>query len=430
MDKCITPQFQDQYRMMYPEEGNAKSVTFIVTHQCNLRCTYCYEISKSNEVMTFETAKKCVDLLFQEDEKNSLLINPYESNGIILDFIGGEPLLEIDLIDKIMSYFLDTAIKKKHRWATKYMISISSNGVLYNQPSVKKFLNKFQGRVNLGITIDGDEKTHDSCRVDCNGCGSYKFAAQAFKDQISRGQRGTKFTIAPGNVDKVYSACKDIIEKFNLKELYCNCVYEEGWNENHAKILYYQLKKLSDWLIESDRYKDTFISILDQITGKSTPETKNDNWCGGTGKMLAFDVDGTIYPCLRYSPMSVPNQEPFRIGDITNGIGNLKDDKTRIQILESITRLSQSSEECISCPISDGCGWCSAYNYQMTGTPNQRVTFICPMHKARVLAVSYYRNKILQKENKNKREKLNIPKEQATKIIGEDEYNYLLQLSK
>ena len=61
--------------------------------------------------------------------------------------------------------------------------------------------------------------------------------------------------------------------------------------------------------------------------------------------------------------------------------------------LEQITRRSQSTDECYNCPIASGCSWCSAYNYEIYGTPNKRTTFICPMHKARVLANIYYWNK-------------------------------------
>ena len=111
-------QFQDLYARMYPGKA-VKSVTFIVTHQCNLRCSYCYETNKSEARMTEETARRCVDLLFQEDERGDGLVTPENADGLILDFIGGEPMLEIGLIDRIVSYFLAQAIGKNHRWATK-----------------------------------------------------------------------------------------------------------------------------------------------------------------------------------------------------------------------------------------------------------------------------------------------------------------------
>lgn len=77
-----------------------------------------------------------------------------------------------------------------------------------------------------------------------------------------------------------------------------------------------------------------------------------------------------------------------------------------------------------------GCAWCSAYNYEETGSVNKRVTYICPMHKARILANVYYWNKLFKKLNIEKEHifKMNLPKEEALKIISIDEYNLLLSL--
>ena len=421
-------QFQDLYARMYPGKA-VKSVTFIVTHQCNLRCSYCYETNKSEARMTEETARRCVDLLFQEDERGDGLVTPENADGLILDFIGGEPMLEIGLIDRIVSYFLAQAIGKNHRWATKYMISISSNGTLYRDPAVQRFLRKYDGRVSVGITLDGDKETHDSCRRDCLGCGSYDRAAEAFADQCRRGQSGTKFTIAPGNVERTFTACRDMMERFGITELNCNCVYEEGWELSHAAVLYRELKKLSDWLIASGRYRDMYVSILDWEAGTPLPETETQNWCGGTGKMLAFDVDGTVYPCLRYAPMSLPNRPPLRIGDVDAGIARTREDRKTMELLDGITRQSQSPEKCLSCPIASGCGWCSAYNYEATGSPNRRVTFLCPMHKARVMAMAYYHNRIHRLRGETERFPLNIPEEWAVEIVGQEEFEGLLELA-
>ena len=77
-----------------------------------------------------------------------------------------------------------------------------------------------------------------------------------------------------------------------------------------------------------------------------------------------------------------------------------------------------------------GCGTCSAYNYEVFGTPNHRATFICCMHKARVLGASYLWNNWFRKNGKSERFKLNIPEEWAVEIIGKDEWNYLNELAK
>ena len=80
-------------------DGMAQTLTFIVTEDCNLRCKYCYVTHKSkNKVMKLETAIKFIDYIL-EDTKF------IKSEAVILDFIGGEPLLEASLIDQICDYF-------------------------------------------------------------------------------------------------------------------------------------------------------------------------------------------------------------------------------------------------------------------------------------------------------------------------------------
>lgn len=105
--KAGTEQFQDYVNRLFPvgpglSPGGrrvlSRTVTFQVTDACTLRCTYCYQGVKGSHVLPFETAKKFVDLLLQD---NNPYINTRNSPGVVLEFIGGEPLLEIGLIDRI-----------------------------------------------------------------------------------------------------------------------------------------------------------------------------------------------------------------------------------------------------------------------------------------------------------------------------------------
>ena len=99
-----------------------------------------------------ETARRVVDLLFEEDAKENPYLNPSVAQALVLDFIGGEPLLAVELMDYFMQYFLWKAVTLNHRWAIHYMISISSNGTLMNTEAVRRFLTLYKGRVSLGIT--------------------------------------------------------------------------------------------------------------------------------------------------------------------------------------------------------------------------------------------------------------------------------------
>jgi radical SAM peptide maturase (CXXX-repeat target family) len=237
-------------------------------------------------------------------------------------------------------------------------------------------------------------------------------------------QIGSKMTISPDNVDKVYDAIKDMVENTKYTHINLNCVFEKGWTNKHANILYWELHKITDWLIENDLQNKIYLSIFSEHIGKSCIEDKN--WCGGTGHMISIDTEGNIFPCQRYSATSVTTkQELYTIGNLKDGVGILPIHKERIKELNSITRTSQSNEECNNCPIGTGCAWCSGYNYEVFGTPNKRATYICCMHKARVLANIYHQLRLGKERVEN-----NVPKEWAIEIIGEKEFDNLSLLLK
>ena len=143
--------------------------------------------------------------------------------------------------------------------------------------------------------------------------------------------------------------------------------------------------------------------------------------------MLAFDVDGKIYPCLRFSPVSMPKHlsENCVLGDVWQGIhGN----EEFFNSLREITWDSQNPEKCKKCNVSSGCAWCTAYNYEKFGTPNKRATFICDLQKANVLATVYYYNTIFKQLNYDKRVPLLLPYDECKEYISESEYKSLQDL--
>ena len=147
--------------------------------------------------------------------------------------------------------------------------------------------------------------------------------------------------------------------------------------------------------------------------------------------MLAMDPNGNLFTCIRYMETSLNNEQPeYIIGNINDGLCSTPEEEQRLKCLHCLTRRSQSTDECFYCPIAAGCAWCSGYNYQVNGTPNKRVTYICCMHKARALANVYFWNKYYLKHNIDKTFEMHCPKEWALEIIDEDEYNMLLELSK
>ena len=178
-------------------------------------------------------------------------------------------------------------------------------------------------------------------------------------------------TIAPGNVNYTFDAVKAMIDE-GYSEINLNCVYEEGWTVDHARILYEELKRLADYMLEND-YEDRKISIFDPYYFRPKDPEDNGNWSGGDGKMIAVDFKGDLYPCLRYMESSIGDAEPaYKIGDVYNGLSYNIEEAKRIECLKCITRRSQSDDECFSCPVAEGCSYCSAYKYQTFGTPQSR----------------------------------------------------------
>lgn len=431
-------QYQDMIARLYPEKANAsgegkkslsRTVTFQVTDRCSLACTYCYQINKGVRRMSFETAKKFVDLLLSGEKGFSDYVDPSFSYGLVLEFIGGEPFLEIELIDKVVDYFFSEAIRLDHPWATTFMISICSNGVSYFDPKVQRFLNKHKGHISFSITIDGNKELHDSCRVFPDGSPSYDIAVAGAMDWMSKGNyMGSKITIAPGNITYLYDAIKHMTELGYL-DINANCVYEEGWEPHHATELYNQMKRVSDFMLASNREDDYYISLYSDHFFKPKNTEDRNTWCGGLGSMLSCDPDGYLYPCIRFMESSLGTEiKPIRIGHVDTGIAQCKEECDTLKCITCVDRRTYNTDECFYCPIAEGCSDCAAYNYQVNGTVNQRAIFICIMHKARALANAYYWAKYYEKYKPREKYKMYVSKEWALEIISEEEFNMLLSL--
>ena len=436
-------QYQDMIARLYPEKTSLKKeskekilsrpITFCVTNACQLRCTYCYEQHKGNRYMDFETAKKFIDLLLSGEKGMDKYINPDISPAVTIEFIGGEPFLAVDLMDQIVDYWMDRTTELMHPWADKFVISVCSNGVAYFEPKVQKFLKKHKDRISFSVTIDGSKELHDACRVYAGtNIGCYDEAVAAAKDWMDRGYyMGSKITLAPENIQYMSNAILHMID-LGYTEVLANCAYEPEYTKKEALLFYQQGKQLADEFLNRnlDFDNEFYCSLYEPDFFKPKKETDLENWCGGNGVMIACDWDGEIYPCIRYMEMSLGNDQPkLPIGNVDDGLMQTPEQLQNVKCLQCINRRTQSTDECFYCPIAEGCSWCTAWNYQLFGTPDKRCTNICIMHKARSLFNVYFWNKYYQKNNQNKHMKLNIPDEWALEIIDEKELQMLKELS-
>ena len=140
-----------------------KYVTFNVTDDCNLSCKYCYFTHKdSHNKMSFDIAKKAIDYILEEKR-----FDIYD--GIVWDFIGGEPSLEAKLIDEICDYILEKMFQLNHKWLNCYKFMMCTNGILYTSSDMQRLVQKHGINFQISITIDGNKEKHDLSRIKKDG---------------------------------------------------------------------------------------------------------------------------------------------------------------------------------------------------------------------------------------------------------------------
>lgn len=370
--------------------GLSQSITFVITQDCNLRCKYCYMTSKNDKnVMSLEVGRRAIDYFLTNKDL-------FVSDAVVLEFIGGEPLLEIDLIDKLTDYFKIRAYELNHKWFTMYRISISTNGILYSNEKVQKFIKKNEGKVSIGISIDGTKEKNDLQRVYPDGRGTYDDIAKNIKLwQKQFPDATTKVTI--GHDDLPYIK-ESIIHLWNLglKEIPANVVFENVWEEGDDVIFYNQLRELADYIIDNDMWEEYNTTLFTQGIGYPlSTEELGRNSCG-TGNMIAVDASGNLYPCIRFMDYSLNKQKGYITGNIYDGIN-----REKLRPFYYMTVENQSDEECLNCEIASGCQWCTGYNYDesCSGTIFERNKYICKMHKARVKANNYLWSRLVREKN-------------------------------
>ena len=371
----------------------AKNITFIVTKDCQLACKYCYLVGKnSKERMTFETAKQAIDYILDHEED-------FNEDSVVWDFIGGEPFLEIDLIDRICDYLKTEMFRKEHHWFNSYRFSFSTNGLNYHTDKVQRFIEKNKEHLSIGITIDGTKQKHDLNRIyktneDGKERGSYEDVVRNIPLWLEQfPHAGTKVTISSADIPYIKESVLHLFS-LGIHEVNINCVFEDVWKDGDDILFEAQLFELADAIIDEGWYKDYVCSFFSEMIGKPLdPKRDNQNWCGA-GRMLAVDAAGNFYPCTRFAGYSLRSKKPIIIGNVYRGI-----DKNLLRPFLTLDRTTQSPQKCIDCEVSSGCAWCQGENYDAakTNTIYERSTAICLMHKARVRANNYYWNKLYRK---------------------------------
>ena len=381
--------------------GAAKNITFIVTKDCQLACKYCYLVGKNTkERMSCDIAKQTIDFILDHEDE-------FREEAVIWDFIGGEPFLEIDLIDQICDYLKTEMFRRNHHWFNSYRFSFSTNGINYHSEKVQNFIKKNAAHVSIGITIDGTKRKHDLNRIwktadmergimptSEEEKGSYEDVVKnipLWLKQFPNG--GTKVTISSADIPYIKESVLHLYS-LGIHEVNINVVFENAWKDGDDKLFEEQLIQLADAIIDNNYYRENACSFFSDSIGKPLDKILNNlNWCGA-GRMLSIDAAGNFYPCTRFAAYSLREKKPIIIGNIHEGI-----DKNKLRPFLTLDRCTQSKPECIDCEVASGCAWCQGENYDAADSPTiyQRATAICKMHKARVRANNYYWNKLYRK---------------------------------
>lgn len=403
-------------------ERSYKSITFIVTKDCQLACKYCYLVGKNaKERMSWDVAKKTIDYILNNHSF-------FNEEAVVWDFIGGEPFLEIDLIDKICDYIKTEMFRLCHPWFNNYRFNFSTNGINYNSEKIQSFIKKNITHLSIGITIDGTKRKHDLNRIwktedmergvvpnQSEEKGSYDDVVKNIPLWLEQFPgAGTKVTISSADIPYIKESVLHLYS-LGIHEVNINCVFEDVWKEGDDELFENQLMDLADAIIDSGYYQDYACSFFTEHMGKPMDcQMDNQNWCGA-GRMLAVDAEGNFYPCTRFAQYSLRSKKAWIIGNVRDGI-----DKNKLRPFLTLDRCTQSTQECIDCEVATGCAWCQGENYDAADTPTiyQRSTAICKMHKARVRANNYYWNKLyrkLEKEGEREAFENNKPKSNAPK---------------
>lgn len=374
--------------------NNPLQIQLLTNLNCNLACSYCYE-HKGRGANDAETMKRFVSARMVE-------LVPCEPRDVIIDFIGGESLLYPALLDEICEF---AAQEYKASGAKGNLIfSLSTNGTLIAEDEeVRSFILKW--RPNVGISIDGTRETHDACRVDAEGAGSYERAAAGFKwlaqHRCPRQQIGVKATYCHKTIRSWGNGVINLIE-LGFREIAANVVFEEIWDGDDAVIIFEQMRRVVDYLFERGLEDTVHIFQINNaevdMRGYQAQQVpaREANHCGSCAQMLCLGFDGLLYGCNRFCTMA----EPIPIGRMNCGHIEYSADGEAFK-QEVRHQYQLWPEECRSCGFASQCPSCAAIPYEHDGP---RAWYArkpqCGFTHAMVAARLYFQKRLLEKEEK------------------------------
>lgn len=346
-----------------------KALCIHIAHDCNLACKYCFaeegEYHGRRELMSFETGKKALDFL---------VANSGNRVNLEVDFFGGEPLMNWDVVKQLVEY--GRSIEEENN--KKFRFTLTTNGVLLND-EVQDFLNKEMG--NVVISLDGRKEVNDNMRPFRNGKGSYDLIVPKFKKLAeSRDQNNyyIRGTFTRENLD--FSEDVKHFADLGFKQISIEPVVgpeEDPYSirEQDLPQILEEYDKLAKEYIK--RHKEgngfTFFHFMIDLSGGPCVY-KRLSGCGSGSEYLAVTPWGDLYPCHQFV-----GDEEFLMGNVDEGI-------TKPEIGKEFGDCNvYSKEKCKNCFAKYYCsGGCAANAYKQNGSINTTYDIGCEMEKKRV----------------------------------------------
>ena len=349
--------------------GVIKALCLHVAHTCNLNCSYCFasqgKYNGERAVMTFETGKRALDFLIE---------NSGTRRNLEVDFFGGEPLMNWDVVKELVAYARE--VEKKHN--KNFRFTLTTNGVLVDD-EVIEFANREMS--NVVLSLDGRKEVHDRFRVDYAGQGSWEKIVPKFQKFVeARGgkeyyMRGTFTHHNPDFLEDIKTMLDLGFTELSMEPVVCAKGDPSELTEEDLPIVFEQYEKLAELMLKrkSEGKPFTFYHYMIDLSGGPCIY-KRISGCGSGTEYMAVTPWGDLYPCHQFV-----GDEKFKLGDIWNGVNNTKiqDEFMQCNVYER--------PECRDCWARLYCsGGCAANAYHATGSIKGIYKYGCELFKKRM----------------------------------------------
>lgn len=353
-----------------------KAMCLHIAHDCNLRCKYCFAETGSYEgprgMMSLEVGKQAIDYLIKASGHRK---------NLEIDFFGGEPLMNFDVVKGIVEYA--RSIEKEH--GKNFRFTITTNGILLDEAK-KEYINKEMG--NIVLSIDGRKCVNDAMRVRVDGTGSYDAIVPRFQDMAeSRNQdnyyvRGT-FTRKNLDFKEDVLHLADLgFKQISVEPVVASADTDYMFREEDLPTLYQQYEELAAEYVKRKKEGNgfQFFHFMVDLTGGPCI-LKRLSGCGAGHEYVAVSPDGDIYPCHQF------------VGNEEMKLGNVKDqDKGLKQEISDMFRDSNiyTKPACQNCFAKFYCsGGCPANAVQYGGGINEPLKMSCDLMRKRLECAVY-----------------------------------------